>query len=143
MLNPLPQQLELPLSHRWTFPLSARKPITADVRIHGSHVGVPEIRALQRYINLIEATYGEGTPGPQPEDLETIAPGDIVQLKPSADPTFGGLLLRVRKVEPIRGYLLIPRRGGSLETWMRVKPCEIGKIGALRWPEAEWGFRHF
>ena len=113
----------------------------ADIRIHGSHVGLPEVRALQRYLNLVESTFGDGEPGQRPEDLETITPGDIVQLKPSADATFGGLLMRVKKLDPIRGYLLVPRRGGSLESWTRVKPCEVGKVGALRWPEAAWGFR--
>lgn len=68
---------------------------------------------------------------------------DIVQLKPSADPAFGGLLMRVKKRTPfeLRGYLLLPRRGGGVDTWTRVKPGEVTPVGKLIWPEAKHGFR--
>jgi hypothetical protein len=120
----------------WVFSLSNRKPVQAEIRIHGDAT-LAEVRELRRCVNFIEETFGSAPT----DQLEAIQPGDIVQLKPSADRVFGGLLLRVKKVDPIRGYLLIPRRGGSLETWTRCKACEVDRIGGLRWPEAAWGFR--
>ena len=70
---------------------------------------------------------------------------DVVQLKPNADPAFGGLLMRVKKRTPyeLRGYLLLPRRGGSMETWTRVKHDEVTPVGHLAWPEAQYGFRQY
>lgn len=139
-MNPI----HLPNSHHWAFPLSGVKRIMAEVYIRGPSPGLAEIRTLQRFLELIARAWPE-TPSfskePQCEDLDPINVGDVVQLRPSADEVFGGLLLRVRKLNPIRGYLLLPRRGGALEAWTKVKPCEVGRIGALRWPEAEWGFK--
>lgn len=93
------------------------------------------IRELQRQISQLEEVVNP--------DGQGHVQADVVQLKPSADPVFGGLLMRVKKRTPyeIRGYLLIPRRGGSMETWTRVKPHEATPIGQIIWPEAAWGFR--
>ena len=92
------------------------------------------LRELQRYLSMMEREIS-------PADIADEA--DIVQLKPSADPVFGGLLMRIKKRTPYewRGYLLVPRRGGALETWTRVKPNETTPIGRIVWPEAAWGFR--
>jgi len=125
-------------AHRWTVPMSA-KGITAEILISGP-VELEQIQDLKRFVLALEAVYSRGNPGPQPEETEAIAAGDIVQIRPSADPTFGGLVFRVGRLDDyVHGYLLVPHRGGCKEAWLRYKPCEVGKLGTLRWPEAEWG----
>jgi hypothetical protein len=53
--------------------------------------------------------------------------------------------MRVKKRTPyeIRGYLLLPRRGGSIESWTRVHPDEVTYVGNLAWPEAQFGFHQY
>lgn len=72
-----------------------------------------------------------------------IAPGDIVQLKPDADPTFGGMLLRVTTstAHRVEGYFLTPHRTGCREAWYRFPHSCVSPIGSLVHPEAAWSFR--
>jgi len=92
------------------------------------------LRELQHHLILLEQEIN-GSTGP-------IEQAQVVQLKPSADPAYGGLLMRVTQRTPyeIRGYLLLPRRGGSRETWTRLAPHDVTPIGRIVYPEAEYGF---
>lgn len=83
---------------------------------------------------------------PTPENYRDfpndIGAGDVVQIRPFADQTFGGMLLVVTKASAyeLRGYLLRPHRGGCREAWMRLKHCEVERIGRGCWPAAEAPF---
>jgi hypothetical protein len=85
----------------------------------------------------------ELSPAPPTSSAEAdIDAGDVVQIRPFADQTFGGMLLVVTKAGPyeLRGYLLRPHRGGCREAWMRLKHCEVERIGRGLWPSAEAPF---
>jgi len=76
---------------------------------------------------------------PRTDDLHDC----IVQLKPSADRTFGGALFRVTKAETetVHGYFLTAHRGGRRAAWRRLKRCEFHVVGRAKYPEAEFTFR--
>jgi hypothetical protein len=102
-----------------------------------------QLRTLTRAARMLEAITNEET-GLHPEEPETeIRPGDLVQIRSTADRTFGGMVVRVTKATAaeIRGYLLRPHRGGNEEAWQRLNYCDVQKCGALLWPESEWGNR--
>lgn len=128
----------LPGVHRWTVPMS--QGARAEILISGA-AGIEQFRDLKRFLDLLEIAYDQAEPKVQGEKVETIAAGDIVQIRPSADSAFGGLVFRVGKFDgwKLQGYFLVPHRGGYQEAWQQFKPCEVGKIGTLKWPEAEWG----
>ncbi len=90
---------------------------------------------IRSHLDILEACDRSG-PG-------AIAAGDVVQLKPDADPVFGGMLLRVTRTNAhrIEGYLLTPHRGGCRDAWYRFPPSCVSQIGRLLYPEAAWGFR--
>jgi len=92
---------------------------------------------IRAHLDILEASS-------QP-DPAAIAPGDIVQLKPGADPTYGGTLLRVTRATAshIEGYFLLPHRGGQREAWRRFPPSSLSTIGALIHPESAWAFRPY
>jgi hypothetical protein len=93
------------------------------------------LQEIQHHLNALEHEIRGVT--------QAIERPHLVQLKPSADPAYGGLLLRVtqRSAFEVRGYLLLPRRGGSRETWLRCAPHDVTPIGRMVYPEAEYGFR--
>jgi hypothetical protein len=73
---------------------------------------------------------------PPPETQPAIlSAGDVVQIRPEACATFGGMLLQIGQAEPheIRGFLLRPHRGGCREAWARLHPCDVQPIGATWW----------
>jgi hypothetical protein len=92
---------------------------------------------IRAHLDILEASSQAGP--------TSIATGDVVQLKPDADPTFGGTLLRVTRATTwhIEGYLLVPHRGGQPEAWRRFPPSSLSTIGALIYPESAWGFRPY
>lgn len=123
----------------WGFPLSGS--VDVEVRISGGPVGAAEIAALRRSIEVIEIGFRESLP-----PAESFLHQDtVVQLKPSADPVFGGLLMRVQDSELnlLRGYLLRPHRGGCREAWWKARPGDVDYVGRVIWPEAAWGFRPY
>ena len=128
------------MDHSWRLPLSSRS--QAELRICGGPLAPADFDTLKKYVNLIEETMidGSGT-----QSVETPSAAEIVQLKTSADPVFGGLLLRVKQRlrDSVRGYLLVAHRGGCREAWHTAKTCEINSIGQLTWPEADFNFRSF
>jgi len=71
------------------------------------------------------------------------APGTVAQLKPDADPVLGGMLVRLTQIDRygVRGYLLVPHRGGCREAWWRGAPSDIWRLGRLLAPEPSWAFR--
>jgi hypothetical protein len=71
-----------------------------------------------------------------PADEPDLSRGDIAQIRPFANPNFGGMLTLITKVEPyeLRGYLLRPHRGGCRDAWLRLKHCELQRVGRLTWP---------
>jgi hypothetical protein len=88
----------------------------------------------------------EGLPAPRasagaPAEAE-IAAGDVVQIRPFADQTFGGMLAVITQARPyqLRGYLLRPHRGGCRDAWLKLKHCEVERIGRGLWPADETPF---
>jgi hypothetical protein len=73
---------------------------------------------------------------PAPTQAEDIGAGDLVQLRPFADQAFGGMIAVVTAATlyELRGYLLRPHRGGCRDAWLRLKPCEVERIGRGHWP---------
>lgn len=71
-----------------------------------------------------------------PEEPPDIRPGNVAQIHPFADTTFGGILAVITRAEPyeLRGYLLRPHRGGCREAWLRLKHCELERVGRAIWP---------
>lgn len=131
-------------SFSWVFPLSIARGITAHLAIEGGPLSLSDIDALIDFLHVIRRAWPERPAAPPLEPgTAPVAIGDVVQLKPSADRAWGGLLLRVKQLDPVRGYLLIPHRGGCREAWVRLKACEFSRIGALQYEEAAWGFRPF
>ncbi len=113
----------------------------SQLRIDKPQLLIPHLRKVREYIEAMEDA---ALRPPEEKPTEAgIAIGDLVQLKPTADKTWGGIFLRVCKLDPIRGYFLTPHRGGCMEAWHRTKPCEVSRIGAVRWPECKWGFTHW
>jgi len=68
---------------------------------------------------------------------EALTPGDVVQLRPGADPTWETSLMLVMQADPykIRGQILRPHRGGCREAWASYKPPEVTRIGRAPFPE--------
>ena len=128
----------------WAFPLSPRRDVHAEIVIHGAaSIGRAEFRALREYIDVLaRIERPESQCQLAREHLEVITPCDLVQLRPSADPRFGGLIMRATKVNDVGvyGYLLVPWRSGSRCTWRCLQPAQLARVGRVRWPEAEWGF---
>ena len=78
-----------------------------------------------------------------PSPALPFMPGDIVQIQPLADQTFGGMLVEVCQASPyeLRGFLLRPHRGGCRQAWLRLKPVEVERIGRTYWPDPEFARR--
>jgi hypothetical protein len=77
-----------------------------------------------------------------PEEPPELSPGDVAQIRPFADSTFGGMLAVITKAEPyeLRGYLLRPHRGGCRQAWLRLKHCELTRVGRAVWPADKTDF---
>ena len=116
----------------------------AEIRICGGPPRAADFERLRRYVDLMDDAFTNGIPVP-PVTMATEMRAEIVQLKSTADPIFGGLLLRVKKRLPdaVRGYLMVAHRGGCREAWWTAKHCQIEPIGRLKSPEAEFGFHAF
>lgn len=69
---------------------------------------------------------------PPTEGPDAIAPGDVVEIRPTADRTYGGMLALITQAKPhqVRAILLRPHRGGCREAWLTLSPPEVAKIGA-------------
>ena len=69
--------------------------------------------------------------------LDTITPGDLVQLRPGADPTWETSIVLVHKVDArhVRGAILRPHRSGCLEAWQPYTHAEVIRIGRAPFPE--------
>jgi hypothetical protein len=69
--------------------------------------------------------------------LDTITPGDLVQLRPGADPTWETSIVLVHKVDArhVRGAILRPHRSGCLEAWQPYTHAEVIRIGRVPFPE--------
>jgi hypothetical protein len=78
-------------------------------------------------------------PAPPTDEFPAdIGPGDVVQIRPFADATFGGMLVLIMKAEPyqLHGFLLRPHRGGCKEAWLKLKHCEVERVGHSYWPDS-------
>lgn len=103
------------------------------------------VKAVESLLSVMSA--GKGSPV-RPLEInavnaeESLIPGDLVQLLPSTDHVFGGMLFRVCKSSAygVKGFLLVPHRGGCREAWHSYTPGQVRKIGHLHWPESEFGF---
>jgi hypothetical protein len=68
----------------------------------------------------------------------SLQPGDVVQLRPGADPTWEtSLLLVTQALEDgrIRGQVLRPHRSGCREAWYTFSTPEVIRIGRTPFPE--------
>ena len=133
---------KVPKNLRWLVPLGAD--VTAEIKFHGGDVTPETLRTLRAHLAIAERalTGAAAAAAIEPENLEPVAAGDLVQIRPSADPVFGGLIFRVMKTAAhiLRGYVLVPYRGGHAETWQTWKPSDVEKVGRVLRPEAEWGY---
>jgi hypothetical protein len=80
----------------------------------------------------------------QPDGEYTdLAAGDVAQIRPFADEAFGGMLVQIARVEPheLRGFLLRPHRGGCRDAQLRLKHCQLERIGRVCWPDPEFARR--
>lgn len=129
--------------HRWVFPVAPG--VDAEISISAGHLTAEHIRTLRAHLALLERTLSSPAPGGEVDQrlIDPATPGDLVQIAPSADPVFGGPVARVTQTTPsgVRGYLLVPHRGGAREAWQSFKQAVIERVGRVKWPEAEWGFR--
>jgi hypothetical protein len=69
---------------------------------------------------------------------DAIAPGDLVQLRPGADPQWETSFLSVAKIRDdggISGTILRPHRGGWRDAWFTYRPPEVLRIGRAPFPE--------
>ena len=79
---------------------------------------------------------------------DEIAPGDVVQLRPGADPHWETSLLLVCRVSrdgSISGQILRPHRGGHAMAWYTYRPLAVAKVGNAPFPEPamrvrSWGY---
>lgn len=65
---------------------------------------------------------------------DVFAVGDVVQLRPDADPHWETSLLlvcRVRDDGGISGPILRPHRGGYREAWYTYRPPSVARIGHM------------
>jgi hypothetical protein len=97
---------------------------------------IPEASALRAILRR------ELPPAPPTPAEADIGAGDVVQIRPFADQTFGGTLLVVTTAAPheLRGYPLRPHRGGCRDAWLRLKHREVERVGRGNWPAAEAPF---
>jgi len=92
---------------------------------------IPEAHALRAILRR------ELSPAPPTSSADAaIGAGDVVQIRPFADQTFGGMLAVITQAAPyeLRGYLLRPHRGGCRDAWLKLKHCEVERIGRGFWP---------
>jgi hypothetical protein len=85
----------------------------------------------------------ESTAATPADYFQDLAAGDIAQIRPLADATFGGMLFQVATAGPyeLRGFLLRPHRGGCRDAWIRLKHCQLERIGRTWWPDPEFARR--
>jgi len=65
---------------------------------------------------------------------DAFIPGDIVQLRPGADPHWQTSLVLVSKIRDdggVSGQILRPHRGGFPETWYTYRPPSLVRIGRM------------
>jgi hypothetical protein len=70
--------------------------------------------------------------------LESITVGDVVQLRPGADPHWETSLLlvcRIRADGAISGQILQPHRGGYRDAWWTYRPTSVARVGRSPFPE--------
>jgi hypothetical protein len=98
---------------------------------------IPEAHALRAILRR------ELSPAPPTSSAEAdIDAGDVVQIRPFADQTFGGMLAVITRASDheLRGYLLRPHRGGCRDAWISLKHCQVERVGRGNWPAAEAPF---
>lgn len=99
----------------------------------------PELlHILRTNIDLLETLASAGAP--------PIAAGDLAQIRPDADDTFGGTLFRATAVtnhHRVRGYLLTAHRGACREAWLSFPPSSLQRIGPVPFEESTWSLRTF
>lgn len=131
-----------PKSFDWCIPLGDE--LTAAIRISGGKLTPEHVRTLRAHLAILERALAHETAHGEIEtaSVDPVMPGDLVQIRPSADPVLGGLVMRVTKAigKEVKGYLLVPHRGGHAEMWQTYSQGEVVRIGRVKWSEAEWGF---
>jgi hypothetical protein len=77
-----------------------------------------------------------------PPLTEAIGPGNLVQLRPGADPQWETSFLSVAKVRDdggIAGTILRPHRGGWRDAWYTYRSPDVFRIGRAPYPEPSAG----
>jgi len=127
---------------RAVIPLSPE--LTARLTISGGKLTPEHVRTLRAHLAILERALAHETAHGEieTESIDPVVAGDIVQIRPSADPVLGGLMMRVTRAadKQVKGYLLVPHRGGHAAMWQTFNQGEVRRIGRVKWPEAEWGF---
>jgi hypothetical protein len=70
-------------------------------------------------------------------EQQSIAPGDVVQLRPGADAAWETSLLWVTKIREngqVSGIIMRPHRSGMQEAWSTFSNPEVRKIGRIPYP---------
>jgi hypothetical protein len=101
-----------------------------------------ETTALRALLQRESAQLGTRSQA-EPAEYSDLAAGDVAQIRPFADEAFGGMLVQITATTPyeLRGFLLRPHRGGCREAWLRLKPCQLERIGRVYWPDPEFARR--
>jgi hypothetical protein len=89
-------------------------------------------------IHLLESLLKRARHAAAAPNNDAIAPGDVVQLRPGADPHWETSLLLVCRVRPdgaISGQILRPHRGGHALAWYTYRPPAVVKVGNAPFPE--------
>lgn len=88
-----------------------------------------ELTALRRLMARAEQA--------QPTAAAAINAGDVVQLRPGADPHWETSLMLVTQANAhqVRGQILRPHRGGCREAWGNYSTPEVARVGAAPYGE--------
>jgi hypothetical protein len=95
-----------------------------------------ELAALESLLVRARAAAGQA----RSESGGTVNVGDLVQLRPGADPHWQTSLLLVCKIRDdgrISGVMLRPHRSGSRDAWYAYSPPEVIRIGRTPFPPPE------
>ena len=89
-----------------------------------------ELATLESILERARASLGQ-------TDSASIAPGDVIQLRPGADRAWECSLMLVTQVQGnrIRGQILRPRRGGSSLALSTYTAAEVTRVGRAPYPE--------
>lgn len=62
--------------------------------------------------------------------------GQVVQIAPEGDPTFGGCFLTCYNCTPqqVKGFVMMPMPDGAKKSLVKVDPSVVSAVGVAVWP---------